>query len=284
MTGRVSACRTGRPPDAVESCLRSRLGTDDIEVINAGFAACNYPATHYLYLKDRGLELDPDLITVGLFVGNDLDHDAAHENAWTEVSEDGLPLKIQSTTTRVENGYWMCRQRALRYRVPIVRDSHLAHALMTALRAADLGPERPHTFNQWMYRRNYERRTADSVLKSEKLLSAMASLAEDKGIPILFVIIPAREQVYPEEYDFSKGTFVADYELDKPQRILTEYFESQGMAYLGLLPIVRQQPRENTLYYPRDQHWNRQGNMVAGRAIAEFLIEHGLVTARNVAP
>jgi lysophospholipase L1-like esterase len=263
-------------PNVVERELREKLGTDDIEVINAGLAACNYPDTYYLYLKTRGLALDPDLITVGIFVGNDLDHDLAGEYVWPEVDAAGLPLRIQDTVAHVEHGYWMSRNRAWRHRLPIVRESHLAQALISFLRSA--GPDQPRTFNQWMYRRGYEERTTQAVAKVETLFSAMASLAAARGIPIVFVVIPTREQISPEDYDFSKYPFMAGYDLDKPERVLAEFFESRGMTELDLLPVFRQAPRDTALYYAIDQHWNERGNALAGRAIAEFLVERGLVT------
>ena len=262
-------------PNVVERELRTRLGEDDIEVINAGFAACQYPDTYYLYLKNRGLALDPDIITVGVFVGNDLDHDLAGENTWPEVDKDGLPVRIQNTLAHVENGYWVSRNRSLRYRLPVVRDSHLAQALISLLRTA--GPEKPRTFNQWMYRKDYEPRTDEAVAKVEKLLLAMAALARERGIPIVFIVMPTREQVYPEDCDFSADAFMAGYDLDKPQRLLAEFFEKNGLTELDLTPVFRAAPRDTMLYYALDQHWNERGNELAGRAIAEFLIERALV-------
>lgn len=262
-------------PNVVERELRTRLGEDDIEVINAGFAACQYPDTYYLYLKNSGLALAPDIITVGLFVGNDLDHDLAGENAWPEVDGDGLPVRIQNTLAHVESGYWVSRNRSLRYRLPVVRDSHLAQALISLLRAA--GPEKPRTFNQWMYRKDYEPRTDEAVAKVEKLLLAMAALARERGIPLVFIVMPTREQVYPENYDFSADAFMAGYELDKPQRLLAEFFERNALTWLDLTPAFRQAPHDTMLYYALDQHWNERGNALAGRAIAEFLVEQGLV-------
>lgn len=262
-------------PNVVERELRARLGTDDIEVINAGFAACQYPDTYYLYLKNSGLALEPDIITVGIFVGNDLDHDLAGENVWVEADADGLPIRIQNSLAHVENGYWVSRNRSLRYRLPVVRDSHLAQALISLLRSS--GPEKPRTYNQWMYRQDYEPRTAEAVAKVERLLLAMAGLAAERGIPIVFVVMPTREQVYPEDYDFSADAFMEEHELDKPQRLLAEFFDANGLARLDLTPAFRQAPRDTLLYYAVDQHWNERGNELAGRVIAQFLVNEGLI-------
>ncbi len=269
-------------PSVIEARLRDALGPDRIEVINAGFAACNYPDTYYLFLKERGLALDPDLIVVGLFVGNDLDHDLAHEHVWPRVDDAGLPLKIESTISRVENGYWVSRMPLRRYRLPVVRNSHLAQALISALRTAL--PSSPVLFNQWIYRRDYADRTSAAVEKVLALLSAMAALAEERGIPIVFVIIRAREQVHPERYDFSQYSFMATHELEKPQRILRRHLEDQGLTSLDLLPTIRDASGQEALYYELDQHWNRRGHEVAGKVIADFLVERGLARSPRPSP
>jgi hypothetical protein len=227
-----------------------------------------------LYLRNRGLALEPDLVTVGLFVGNDLDHDLAGENAWAEVDGEGLPVRIQNSLAHVENGYWVSRNRSPRYRYPVVRDSHIAQALISLLRSA--GPEKPRTYNQWIYRKDYEPRTEEALAKVEKLLLAMAALARERGIPIVFVVMPTREQIYPEQYDFSADAFMQDHDLDKPQRLLGEFFLRNGLVWLDLTPAFRAAPRDTLLYYALDQHWNERGNDLAGRAIAEFLVERGL--------
>ncbi len=105
----------------------------------------------------------------------------------------------------------------------------------------------------------------------------MKALADARGIPIVFVVMPTREQVYPEDYDFSADAFMAEYELDKPQRVLAEFFEANGLDRLDLTPAFRPAPRDTMLYYAVDQHWNERGNELAGRVIAQFLVERGLV-------
>jgi lysophospholipase L1-like esterase len=263
-------------PNVMEARLNGAGGR--FEVINAGFAACNYPDTYYLYLKERGLALDPDLIIVGLFAGNDLDHDLAHEHAWPRVDDAGLPLRIENTLFRVDEGYWVSRTRVLRYRLPVVRNSHLAQLLVSALKRTRRGGA-PMLFNRWIYRREYADRTLQVVEKVENLLAATAGLAEERGIPIVFVIIPAREQVYPERYDFSRYPFMDGHDLDKPQRILKRFLDDRGLVSFDLLPTFREASGDASLYYDVDQHWNGRGHALAGRAIADSLAARGVVPA-----
>jgi hypothetical protein len=267
-------------PSVLEACLAEALGAGRVEVINAGFAACNYPDTYYLYLKERGVDLDPDLILVGVFVGNDLDHDLVHEHVWPRVDDAGLPLRIENTLFHVEDGYWESRRPLLRYRLPIVRNSHLAQLVVSALKRARRRNQTPTSFNRWMYRRHYADRTDAAVDRVVSLLSAMATLAAERSVPILCVIIPAREQVYPERYEFSRYPFMAGHDLEKPQRILRRRLADEGIQWLDLLPAMRAASEDAALYYEVDQHWNGRGHEVAGRAIADSLLGRKLVPGR----
>jgi lysophospholipase L1-like esterase len=263
-------------PNVIEARLNEAMGPGSVEVINAGFAACNYPDTYYLYLKERGLDLDPDLILVGLFVGNDFDHGLAGEHAWPSVDEEGLPLRIENTLFRVDDGYWVSRRPILRYRLPLVRNSHLAQVLISALKRAR--PSAPvMLFNQWMYRREYADRTLEAVEKVENLLAATADLARARGVPIVFLIIPTREQIHPERYGFESHPFMVDCDLEKPQRVVGRILEDRGLSAFDLLPAVREASEEASLYYDLDQHWNSRGQRVAGEAIAAFLLDQGLL-------
>jgi len=120
-------------PDQLESLLQKKFNTDRVEVINAGFAACYYPDTYYLYLKERGLALKPDVVLIGFFIGNDIDHDMVDEHAWTRTDGEGLPLCIDGVYIKIEDGHCVAKQKRRRYRLPVVRHSHLAQLLASAI-------------------------------------------------------------------------------------------------------------------------------------------------------
>ena len=61
------------------------------------------------------------------------------------------------------------------------------------------------------------------------------------------------------------------------QRELQRRVESAGIPSLDLLPIVRTERNLAGLYYRGDGHFTARGNKVAGRAIAKWLEESGLL-------
>jgi len=257
--------------------LQERLGASPserrIEVVNAGWASCYYPDTYYLYLKRIGLDIDPDLVIVGFFIGNDVDHDKVRENVWTATDENGLPTKIESPHVEIENGYRVLKVRPRRYRYPVLRNSHLFQAIADLNRS--MRTKRGMYFNHWIYRDHYEDRTIEAVDNVQRLFLAMADLTADKDAELLVVMIPAREQLHPEEYPFADYPFMQDLDLEKPQRVFAEFFSSSGIRYLDLLPAMKTERRERDLYFPIDGHWNRHGHEVAADRIAEALVEGG---------
>lgn len=247
---------------------------DDVEVVNAGFAAGYYPDTYYVYLREYALALEPDLIVIGLYVGNDLDHDKVHENQWAETDEDGLPVRIRSTTTQFVDGFRFPAQLPWPYRYPVLRNSHLLHA------AVRLGQRRPEAepleyFNHFIYRADYLPRTREAVGKVQRLLGEMHELANAAAVPLVVMLIPAREQVVPEAHPFDRFEYMQGHELDKPQRLVTAFCEKRGIPTIDLLGAMRERARDEELYFPRDRHWNRAGCEFAAALVAEQLPPFG---------
>ena len=224
----------------LERVLAGERRGREVEVINAGYAACNYPDTYYLYLKKIGLELEPDLVIVGFFMGNDVDRQGKSPHKWVDVDPEGLPLRIAGTSAHVEDGYWVANRRAGRYRFPVVRDSHLAQAVLSAVsrvRRREAG--RVTIYNELMYRENYLERTEAAVDVVQGLFSAMKTSVEERGGRLAVVMIPAYEQVC-SELVFGDSGVDSGLDLLKPQREFARFFGEQGIDYVDLLPALRE--------------------------------------------
>ncbi len=261
----------------LERALTGACGGREVEVINAGYAACNYPDTYYLYLKKIGLELEPDLVIVGFFIGNDVDRQGKSFHEWVEVDREGLPLRIAGTSAHVEDGYWIGDRRALRYRLPVVRDSHLAHAVLSAVsRVRRRVAGRFTVHNELMYRETYLERTEAAADVVQRLFSAMKISVEERGARLVVVMIPAYERVC-SELVFGDGGMDSGLDLLKPQREFARFFGEQGIDYVDLLPALRELAPTEGLYYPRDQHWTVRGNEVVGERLASWLLATGAV-------
>ena len=261
-------------PQRLERLLAAQFGAD-VEVINAGFAAGYSPDTYYLFLKKRGMLLNPDLIVVGFFVGNDIDHVRAFENEWTEVDGEGLPLRIINVDSNVDEGWLVSRRRPLRYEIPVLRDLHLfqlaADATQRIAGAPTSASERSAGDIPFVFRAAYEERTRRLVERVQRLFHAMKRIADERGVPLCVLLIPDRAQLVADE---SVRTSGADWE--KPQRLFRAFFEEQSIPYLDLLEEMRAQNAAEDLYIRNDFHWTRKGHDLAARRLAEFVLQERL--------
>jgi len=261
----------------LERSLGTAAATGGVEVINAGYAACNYPDTYYLYLSQKGLDLEPDVIVIGFFIGNDIDRQGLSFHEWAEVDSAGLPLRIVGTAAHVEDGYWVSNHRATRYRYPVLRNSHLAQAIISATREMRKGEQAP-IYNEVMYARDPSDRTDAATERVQRMFRSMKDKADESGARLVVVIIPTCEQVCPELV-FGDSGLDADLNLPKPQRVFGQFFEEHGIDFVDLLPPMRRLAFRKELYYPVDHHWTVRGNEVAGELIADWFIERGILDA-----
>ena len=93
-------------------------------------------------------------------------------------------------------------------------------------------------------------------------MKLMQSYIEAQGSQCLFLIPPNKNTLYDENmpYYYQKG------ETSNLQQ-LSQKFAAEGIAYLDLYEIFRQQ--EEVLYFQRDSHWNNQGALLAYTSLME---------------
>lgn len=249
------------------------------EVINAGFAAGLSPDTYYLYLKRIGLGWQPDVVVVGFFLGNDVEFHGSTGGSleWSEVDEAGLPTRIRRGSYELVDASEQVQIVQRRYRYPILRNSHLVQAAVTLARRI----RQPRAdFNHWLYRADYAERTSEKVELTKTVFRALAEACREADVALVIVMIPAREQVLPEQYSFAGLDYMQDADLEKPQRLFATFFEQEDIRYLDLLPLLRTaDPAE--LYYPIDLHWTPKGTAWAARTIASYLVDAGLLAPRE---
>lgn len=257
----------------LERELNARVPERDIEAINTGVPAW-WTDAYYLFLKTRGVALEPDVVLLGLFMGNDIDARDARYAIWPEVDEDGLPLATTSERVRIRDGHRVRTEWRVRWKIPILRNSHLFQLVYSS--GKNIGRMlNPKIQAATLYEPTYSAETEAVIEKVEKLIAAMAKICDERGIPFVVAMIPERNQVYPAPDTVAEGLDFA-----KPQRLFAEYFKAKGIAYIDLLPEIRAAAEtDEHLYYSKDSHFTPSGYDVAGRTIARYLLESGTVAA-----
>ncbi len=223
--------------------------------------------------------VDPDLVIVGFFVGNDF--------------LDEVPDTLESKT-EIKPERWSYLYRLLRNlrrvwqereRLQLSESEQQVQkrgGFDVGMKPEHIGPvdNRPQWYLELEAKRiriclNAERhrflRLADDVVA---VLGRFDSQVRAAGDEFLVVIIPDEFQVDAEllrKVLDHRQIGPEDLDLDLPQRYLAEQLDEAGIAYLDLLPTFREHGRTQRLYWPNDSHWNPEGNALAGRTLATYL-------------
>jgi hypothetical protein len=275
----------------VEGNLINKNLSQRVETINAGFSA-NGPSGYYLYLKNWGMDLDPDVVVVGFYMGNDIT--GRRDIEWIAVDSNGLPDVIRSTTSFVgASGELRSRKLPIQYSYPILRESHLFIFLFTRLLPDIRVPSPMARFIHDVIRRGNQANTvqgaqtplicqftngctAMDVQKEEikKLFLGMNKIVESRGKKFLVLLMPAEFQIWPEKsikYGFYPPFSETDVHI--PNDEFSAFFAKNGIDYLDLLPVFEKR-KDVQAYYEQDDHWNPTGHEIAAQAISEKLMEY----------
>lgn len=218
--------------------------------------------THYLL--GAGLELNPDLVVMQLWVGDDL----------CGGGRPARPEEIARATLQRQAREWM-------------QHLHLAMFMRARLRSIP-------SFRRWaMERRLIVGFRADNLLRpgfaercgrslsdlSDMFAKAKEACARDNARFIL-LLIPIREQVYEEDrhrsltYSFS-STDPATLDLGGPNRALREAAATAGVELVDLLePFQNHEPSQRLYFSGLDPHLTPAGHRVTAEILASHLVAH----------
>lgn len=266
--------------------LEQRWGRD-VEVINLAMPGVG-PQFQLRMWQIEGRRLDPDLVLVAFFVGNDFRDDVAPVGSLRTVqgitermasasyvariirnlvrlrgasTTNGAPPVVADPNPRSSEGGYEITSYRDRYdpmRPALTEDEFLA---MEGRRASISRADRESAFRRLFGQ-------ASTTLKQ------LADEIERSGAKMLVLVIPDSFQV---EEDLFTAILTetesrrADYDLDRPQRALAEFFEANSIEYLDLLEPFRDEAQSRRLYKFRDSHWNQEGNRVASDLLIERL-------------
>ncbi|MGO9177122.1 MAG: hypothetical protein ACLPT6_14315 [Desulfobaccales bacterium] len=121
---------------------------------------------------------------------------------------------------------------------------------------------------------------AQEWVKHEKNLAAFKEWAAAQGAELLVVLIPTNTQVYP----FLTGGRQID--LERPNRILGDFLQTEQIRYLDLLSFFRkyadETPRKRLdskkdLYWQSNSHFSFKGERLASLLVSREILKDNLV-------
>jgi len=276
------------------SVCESKL--DHAQVYNMGFCAIG-PREYLSILKKEALKLNPDLVVISLFIGNDL----------TDNLKSLRLIKTENRYDRLIRSLFDL-ENILLYLLPkrlsliANEEEKLAFGNMATLQDEDWAGD--SVFNMedirkgqfpWLLDPLKETPyfTKETFLNIEcnraKLICAenpeyykeifctiieMRELLQEKQFAIM--LIPDEFQVDDALWkDISDMATNVVLKRDRPQFIIRQWLEEQNIPCLDLLPYLRKHPPLEDgklhLYHLQNTHFNARGNIVAGDALADFV-------------
>jgi hypothetical protein len=118
---------------------------------------------------------------------------------------------------------------------------------------------------------------------TEAILVDLRNQITADGGQFAVVIIPAREQVYTEEWtqivSSNEAMSQRQWHLELPNDRLIRLLDGHGIDHLDLLPAFRQSAAVDDaprFYFRRDGHWTKAGHQLTAEAVLKFIEETGL--------
>jgi hypothetical protein len=239
-------------------CYLTRLGQElpGVRVGNFGLSGAG-PHEYRLILERDVLRIQPDLVLLSVFVGNDI----------TETL--GEPRHLHPC----RHALGLLGQRSWR----LVREWWRGAGPAAACLRAGETPLSPQTFREVEARRLVICRRQPEAALERKWQHALGELdrlvgaCRKHGVPLAVVLIPDEFQVNDAVLEAARlevGWSREEIDLEAPQRRLAEFFAVRNVPCLDLLPAMRSTP---ACYAPCDTHWNVTGNHLAAREIGVWL-------------
>lgn len=277
--------------------LEAALGVP-VEAVNAGVVGYG-PDQEALRLEDEIGPLAPDLVVVAIFAQNDFGD--LMRNKLFRLGPDGELVENACTLAPA-------LEREFASAESLSHGSMLLRGLRQLLSSpSTVRPERtlkPH--GGWpLVLKDRQREYAEYVLRGnnevqqvlgdpydadvslapqsdsarykvslmEKVLSRIASVADSRRVPVVFVIIPSGFDVGAWEERVDPGAF-PEYLPDALTGVLLHMAERNGFRYLDLYSHFRAAGADR-LYYRYDVHWNAAGQELAATLTSALVVSKG---------
>jgi len=282
----------------------------NIETINMGGPGGD-PQGELKVYTSRGLDYKHDMVLVGFFIGNDIEayypdpkksppqwgYDSKGDfvligNMKSQEEVDAIRRKSEErySSTKSRNfrssiSYWFTRHFQIftfvgnhrKYYSGVLKGSLLYTKI---LKIFGIDNKRAHGFLNFCMEND-----PDDVKHGWKLLTGvletMKGSVAGAGAKLYVLFIPQYVQTSQPIFERSVRKYGHDpskYDAEKPNRELAKLCGKLGIDYLDLLPVMKEETLSgNTLYYPRDGHWNVEGHKVAAREIYKDMKKRGWI-------
>lgn len=242
-----------------------------MEGLNAGIPAFGVPDA-VSWLARHGLDLEPDIVVLSIFEGNDL----------VDASPDREEILIV-------DGLLVPGESAGGLKAWLHRHSHLYVLLKSLLEQPGFLPlrEKLGLGEPWkvrvlreefgVYRKTAASELAAAIEATRVALGDLVALGEEHGFAVLAMLIPSEIQVDAARWQAGLASLdldPAEYSPEIPTEIFKGLLDENGIPSLDLGPAFADGLEGGeTLYFRLDRHWTTKGHAVAAEALGTFLAQ-----------
>ena len=253
--------------ELLENGLNSNTTGARYRVINAGVQGYG-PVEEALFFEKFGGALQPDVVVVIVFVGNDAEEAFRSASKFGGESPGGLATARETIHTQL---------RRLVRRSMVLQILRLrARTVMERLGFSFTPPEPPLQ----SYAAEAAPRIGEGLAIARKAIERIVAAASGLGARTAIVLMPARFQVDDEDYGRYE-TIVAEAGGELIRDAATHRFhatlEHVPVPQLDLLPALRAHLPGPRLFFETNVHLTPRGHQVVAHALANFLRQHGLL-------
>lgn len=272
----------------LERSLNAKAPPKRVEVLNAGIGGWG-TGQQMLYLQQEGPRLQPDLVLLVFYPGNDVANNSAilerqqrleepFKPYWELDGAEGLrqaPHR-QKDAAWFEDVLWLGRRSSAAF-------NFVESGFFDKFRYRDLDLVGGQgDVGKPVLMADYPPEWEQSWQVTERLLGSAARTSEAAGSRFVVVVAPSTFQVVPEDWRdlvrSGRGR-ASDWDQDKPNKRVAEIAARRGLTVIDLLPVLRaaRDGGAGPLYFDRDKHWTANGHEVVARALDERLGALGLL-------
>ncbi len=254
-------------PDNYLTLADAALGPS-IELLNLGIVHTAVPE-YVEVLRTEALRLQPDLVVLSFYIGNDIHEDWA-TGLFSEAGSKALhAFRVLLLVTRSGEPYEQV----------FAAETMLREEPDGTRTELPLMTEAKHLEREWkhldaLFRDPPDHRTREAWRDTERAIRRFVAICRSEGLPVVATLAPDEIQVVPAlfqrvalEHEEAPGTF----DLELPNRRLAALFAELDVPVLDFLPALRVAEARAHTYHLRAVHWNRHGNAAVAEALAPWL-------------
>lgn len=239
-----------------------------IEVLNMGLIGTG-PKDYLSVLVNEGLALNPDMVLLSFYVGNDfIDNRITAKERQLLSDRDSYVISFVRGLIKIYSQY--------QGQVYFTKDDKYEDdgATFTDEVYLQHTQERSLIFNSNPAQPEFFQNAFNDALGD---LLKIKEICDYKNITLVVVLIPDEVQVSPILQQkvieaFRVGPDAFDFQL--ANKLLATEFEKHNINYLDLFDDFRVASGQISLYKPNDTHWNIAGNELAAEVIDNYLSEN----------